>query len=530
MSEFERGKKLGSGTYGNVYEIKVKGKEKPQALKEMYYDGNPISGFGNLREIEILSKVSKNCHFIPKILFLHRTSYKYKPFKMKEDEIRTEFISFSCEKANFNGTDYFAKTEAYSAKTALKLSMELLLAVSHIHRYEIFHRDIKPGNVLIYLDEYKTPTLKLCDFGFATYNCNTVKRSPKIITELYRSPEVMLRVRNYKMNADVWSVGCTIYEIFTGDMLIKGCKDPDENPELFMETCLRLIPNEWTIESQEVYRRNSKYKNDLVINGKRKSTKMPKSCDSFMSRFQKSGRYNNSDYRYWEYADLLLKDCLNFSYRERMGPSSILEQNYFSEFREDIKRELEYQYDEIIYDAIYIEISDELQAAKEEYFFEAYEKLSNEISPRIFFHAVDLANSFLTTYPDSKYNINNIFGACMYFFNVYFNVVNYAEDVITFFFKSYTLEQLLTEEIYKEIDRFVFDFEKLVIDKEKWIGLNSYRDVVFEMQDQFDHILSDSEVELLFYEFVKVNNWVDRRSYRHMYRVLTNKLFGINFS
>jgi len=66
-------------------------------------------------------------------------------------------------------------------------------------------------------DEYvNKPIVKLADMG----TCLTIddKKRKHIQTRHYKSPEVILRI-GYDTKADMWALGCTIYEMLTGDVL-----------------------------------------------------------------------------------------------------------------------------------------------------------------------------------------------------------------------------------------------------------------------------------------------------------------------
>lgn len=60
-------------------------------------------------------------------------------------------------------------------------------------------------------------TVKLCDFGTAltTYEANLVDYMQ---SRYYRAPEIILGCP-YDFAIDVWSAACTIYEIYTGNIL-----------------------------------------------------------------------------------------------------------------------------------------------------------------------------------------------------------------------------------------------------------------------------------------------------------------------
>ena len=58
--------------------------------------------------------------------------------------------------------------------------------------------------------------MKLIDFGGATYD--NERKSTIISTRQYRSPEVTLEV-GWSFPADIWSIGCIVYEIMDGELL-----------------------------------------------------------------------------------------------------------------------------------------------------------------------------------------------------------------------------------------------------------------------------------------------------------------------
>lgn len=528
MTEFTRnGDILGEGTYGKVFTVNIRDRPEPGALKEMYYE-NTISGFGNIREIEILSKLSRNSNFIPKVLFVHIDNYTFKPLNMTEEK-RTEFVSVVCEVAECDGSKFFAQ-RTYTIHTALKLISQLLMAISHLHNKDIYHRDIKPGNILIYRDKNGEPILKLSDFGFSNWNSNTCRKSPKINTPWYRAPEVAWKVRNYKMSTDIWSAGCTIYEILTGDILMRKVGN-SEDPVAYFEHCLRVIPNEWTEDMQRTYRKYSDIHDakNLKVFGSEKIRPIRTAVNDFMGKFRTCKRYRQEDNALWLIANNILVNCFNFDYRARKNAEQILSENHFDSLREYIEDELKFQKRDIYADSIRVEIPEELNRVKCEYFREAYQVLRNKVKLRVFFHAVDLTNVFLTTFPDTKHNVNDICAASMYYFEKFFSILTYPEMPHEFFFRSYTKEQLETEDVFREIDKFIYNFEKLVINKSKLIGLKTYRDVPYEIQDIYNHYLTESQLEELFYEFCSINHWNGRKSYRYMYRYLYNKLFDNTF-
>ena len=63
---------------------------------------------------------------------------------------------------------------------------QLISALNEAHHRDIFHRDVKASNCL--LDD--NFDLKLCGFGVARDNNNTVEQSIQVGTPSYMSPEL----------------------------------------------------------------------------------------------------------------------------------------------------------------------------------------------------------------------------------------------------------------------------------------------------------------------------------------------------
>ena len=93
---------------------------------------------------------------------------------------------------------------------------ETLVALDHIHKAGIIHRDIKAANILV----TRTGQPMLCDFGVAAsfvHGGTRGKRTTFIGTPYWMAPEVIAEGKAYDYKADIWSLGVTAYEIATGN-------------------------------------------------------------------------------------------------------------------------------------------------------------------------------------------------------------------------------------------------------------------------------------------------------------------------
>ncbi|KAK4791647.1 hypothetical protein SAY86_032060 [Trapa natans] len=94
---------------------------------------------------------------------------------------------------------------------------QLFIALKHLRNCGVLHSDIKPDNMLV--NEAKN-VLKLCDFGNAMY-AGKNEITPYLVSRFYRAPEIILGLP-YDHPIDVWSVGCCLYELYTGKVLFPG--------------------------------------------------------------------------------------------------------------------------------------------------------------------------------------------------------------------------------------------------------------------------------------------------------------------
>jgi serine/threonine-protein kinase len=102
------------------------------------------------------------------------------------------------------------------AQRAIEVVADVCQALSFSHRRGIIHRDVKPGNIMI----DKSGSVKVVDFGIAKAMLDdeqSVTQSGAVIgTAQYLSPE-QARGDPVDARADVYSLGCVLYELLTGE-------------------------------------------------------------------------------------------------------------------------------------------------------------------------------------------------------------------------------------------------------------------------------------------------------------------------
>ncbi|XP_056863303.1 mitogen-activated protein kinase 12-like [Raphanus sativus] len=95
---------------------------------------------------------------------------------------------------------------------------QLLRGLKYVHLANILHRDLRPSNVLL----NSKHELKIGDFGLARTTSDTDFMTEYVVTRWYRAPELLLNCSEYTAAIDIWSVGCILGEIMTGQPLFPG--------------------------------------------------------------------------------------------------------------------------------------------------------------------------------------------------------------------------------------------------------------------------------------------------------------------
>lgn len=111
----------------------------------------------------------------------------------------------------------FGRDVGISLKAVRAYAHQMFLGLALLRKTNILHADLKPDNLLV---NDARNILKICDLGSAS-DASENEITPYLVSRYYRAPEIILGMP-YDFAIDVWSIGCTLYELYTGKILFTG--------------------------------------------------------------------------------------------------------------------------------------------------------------------------------------------------------------------------------------------------------------------------------------------------------------------
>lgn len=197
IDDFEIGRPLGKGKFGNVYLAREVQTRFMVALKVLFKSQLQEANVEHQlrREIEIQAHMSH-----PNILRLYGYFY---------DEKKVYLVLEYAPKGELYKD--LKKKGKYSEPVAANYIKQMAEALKYCHRKHVIHRDIKPENLLLGLHN----ELKIADFGWSVHAPN--KRRQTMCGTLDYLPPEMVEGKGHDFKADLWSLGVLCYEFLVGN-------------------------------------------------------------------------------------------------------------------------------------------------------------------------------------------------------------------------------------------------------------------------------------------------------------------------
>ncbi|RPA91682.1 kinase-like protein, partial [Choiromyces venosus 120613-1] len=207
VENWTAGEVLGRGGYSVVRKHLHKKTGRVRAVKTIEKSGHPF----HAREFNIMALLNK-----PE----HRSRF-------------VEFLGwFENRDRLFIAMEYFEQGDLrkhldkpLGEEVVQRITKQVLNALQVMHANNIAHRDLKPDNIFVV--SMSPVWVKLGDFGISKRIHGDTSYRTQVCTDNYAAPEVLGIDPNsetsiYTNAVDMWSLGCVVYEILTGEKLFSS--------------------------------------------------------------------------------------------------------------------------------------------------------------------------------------------------------------------------------------------------------------------------------------------------------------------
>ena len=167
---------------------------------------------------------------------------------------------------NISVYEYLVKNDmkGLSLTKVCDFTQQILRSLVTLETLSLIHCDLKPENLLFTNANYNQ--LTLIDFGSSCFSHEKIHTY--IQSRFYRAPEIILGL-GYTGSIDIWSLGCLVFEMYTGKVLLPGNSEIDQ---LFLIIELLGLPPDHMIEDSTkkffVYEANGKVKKMVMKDGR----------------------------------------------------------------------------------------------------------------------------------------------------------------------------------------------------------------------------------------------------------------------
>ena len=232
-AELEYHKKLGSGSFGEVYRA--------------YWKKTPIAVKIVSSHLEDKQEFKSECGFLQKLSHPNVISF-YGIVTDVKVGIVMELMEDSLEHYSISNTP---------KEQCLTFVLDVARGLHYLHSKKIIHRDIKPSNLLL----TKSKQVKISDFGFSCFQYDPsqyykISREPE--NYRYMAPEV-IKGEPYNTSVDIFSLGVIMYKLMEDQPyknliiteIIVACTEKQYLPKFKSKSTKQLIESCWNYNTKE---------------------------------------------------------------------------------------------------------------------------------------------------------------------------------------------------------------------------------------------------------------------------------------
>ncbi|XP_044980500.1 disease resistance protein RGA5-like isoform X3 [Hordeum vulgare subsp. vulgare] len=303
--QWQKRKLIGSGTFGCVYEATNRHTGAVCAVKEINIIPNDSRSTESLKQLDQEIKLLSQ--------FKHENIVQYYGSETIKDQLYVYM-----EYVYPGSINKYIKQHcgAITESIVCNFTRHILRGLAFLHGQNIMHRDIKGENMLIDVNG----VVKLADIGMAKHLCTVLPNLSLKGTPYWMAPEMvrasLVKDMGYDLAVDIWSLGCTIIEMFNGKPPWSGLEGPaamfkvlNKDPPLpdnlsheakdFLECCfkrdLAVRPSASQLLNHPFIRNSSHYSKhvkEVIITGCEEAIQA--SCDTSLTGKTATGGANDA--------------------------------------------------------------------------------------------------------------------------------------------------------------------------------------------------------------------------------------------
>lgn len=206
LENVELGNTIGVGTVGTIIEVTDPSDQSKYAVKILHpgVSSDPLIRARFKREMVILHRLS------------HRNIIRY--YGGGQHNGQLYFVMERVEGGSVK--ELLSDAQRLTWNEVVSITIQVCSALQYAHNHGVIHRDIKPANIFLTGEG----TVKLGDFGIARdlHHADLTQDRMTVGTHAYMSPEQIMGDSTITGKADLYALGCCVYEMLTGRKAFSG--------------------------------------------------------------------------------------------------------------------------------------------------------------------------------------------------------------------------------------------------------------------------------------------------------------------
>ncbi|KHO00773.1 MAP kinase kinase kinase Ste11 [Metarhizium album ARSEF 1941] len=220
-NQWMKGALIGKGSFGSVYLALHAVTGELLAVKQVQMPAPGATGQSETRKRGMIEALNREMNLLRDLR--HPNVVQYLGCSSSSDRLNIflEYVPGGSVQTMLNS--YGALPEPL----VRSFVRQILMGLSYLHGRDIIHRDIKGANILV----DNKGTIKISDFGISKKleqsnilgNAKNNRHRPSLQGSVFWMAPEVVKQTEYTLKADIWSLGCLVVEMMTGNHPFPDC-------------------------------------------------------------------------------------------------------------------------------------------------------------------------------------------------------------------------------------------------------------------------------------------------------------------